>query len=480
MLVVGSAADIGGRLRAALPLHWFADDAPVLGAVLSGFGAVWARIYDMLQTVRRQSRIGTADGAMLDMIAGDFFGTRLVRRAGQGDAAFRAAILRELLRERATRAGLVGALSDLTGNAPRIFEPSRPADTGAWGRAWGYGVAGGWGSLALPFQCFVQVRRPSGQGIAGVAGYEALRADGLLSARAVCTRTTAGWYIDATGALSRAEAGVARIDWSSGVGRLLVEGASVNAVRNPRGEGSALGTLGSGGALPTNWGRYATNGLAFAVVGAGSDSGVPYCDIRWWGTATGTATATVFFDSSTQIAALAGQTWTASVYVKLLAGSTASANNPLALNLIEYSAAGGFVTGSGVQIAPSSAALVGQRFAYTRLLNGGSTAAVMAQITATFPAGAAVDFTLRVGLPQIEQAASASSPILPPAGSPAAAARSAETVSITANLPGGYGAGAIEWASLAMVQGQVTDADIYDAAARSMPAAAIAWTAISS
>jgi hypothetical protein len=43
---------------------------------------------------------------------------------------------------------------------------------------------------------------------------------------------------------------------------------------------------------------------------------------------------------------------------------------------------------------------------------------------------------------------------------------------------GGYGGGAIEYASLAMVQAQVTDADIYLAITGVLPAATIGWTQI--
>lgn len=43
---------------------------------------------------------------------------------------------------------------------------------------------------------------------------------------------------------------------------------------------------------------------------------------------------------------------------------------------------------------------------------------------------------------------------------------------------GGYGHGTIEYASLEMVQGQVTDSDIYAAVADVLPVAAIGWTKI--
>ncbi len=63
-------------------------------------------------------------------------------------------------------------VEDLTGRAPAIFEPARPADTGSYaGPALGYGVAGAWGNLNLPFQVFVQARRPAPAGIATIAGY---------------------------------------------------------------------------------------------------------------------------------------------------------------------------------------------------------------------------------------------------------------------------------------------------------------------
>ncbi len=475
---LGSTGDIAARLRAALPLHWFADDAPVLGAVLDGLGAGWARLYDMLQFVRRQSRIGSAEGAMLDMVATDFFGAWLGRRPGQGDDPFRAAVLRELLRERATRAGLAAALADLTGRPPDIFEPSRPADTGAWGIALGYNAAGGYGSLALPFQCFVRVRRPTGAGIANVAGYEWLRGDGLIDARATTTRSTGASYFDATGTLQVAAPGVARIDWTTGAPLLLSEGASANQVRNPRFEGASVGTP---GIAPASMSLGGINGLSSSIVGTGSESGIPYLDFRIFGTATGAGNWGLQIESPTQIAAAAGQTWTVSAYARLVAGALGNPATGPRLQIIENNAGGGYASGgSGPALALTNAPLRTQYTTFTRTLAGGTTAYVMPAFGGGYAVGAVVDFTLRIGAPQIEQAASASSAMLPPAGSPGVATRSAETIAIPATLPGGYGAGAIEYASADMVQGQVTDADIYAAAARAMPAAAIAWTAISS
>ena len=58
------------------------------------------------------------------------------------------------------------------GIGPSIFEADRVPDTGAYGcPTLGYGAAGAWGSLALPFQVFVIARRPEATGISAIAGY---------------------------------------------------------------------------------------------------------------------------------------------------------------------------------------------------------------------------------------------------------------------------------------------------------------------
>ncbi len=162
-----------GRIRGVLPARWFTDTSPVLDGLLSGLAAGWAWIYGLLGFAVTQTRIATASGVWLDMIARDCFGARLSRRGAQGDDAFRARIRRELLRERGTRGAISSVLQDLTGRAPIIFEPARAVDTGAYGLATGYGVAGAWGSLGLPYQCFVTAFRPHGNGIAQVSGWGA-------------------------------------------------------------------------------------------------------------------------------------------------------------------------------------------------------------------------------------------------------------------------------------------------------------------
>ena len=177
--MTGDTEDFVRRMRAVLPSRWFPDTSPILDGVLTGLASAWAWLYNTLSFVRAQSRIGTASGIWLDVIAEDFFGQRLKRRPAQPDDDFRASIRHELVRERGTRAAVAAALTDLTGRAPAIFEPARTSDTGGYGGlrggggGLGYGVAGGWGSLGLPFQFFVTAYRPHGTGIAAVAGWNA-------------------------------------------------------------------------------------------------------------------------------------------------------------------------------------------------------------------------------------------------------------------------------------------------------------------
>lgn len=158
--MIGDPEDMRTRLRLALPDRWFADVAPVLDGLLLGLGSVWAGLHGLLSVVRAQSRRLTSSGGFLDLTAGDLFGGRLPRHAAEVDEAFRARIGRALRRVRATRAAVLDAVAEAGGGAVRVFEPARPLDTGVYGGpGFGWGVAGGWGSLAMPLECLVVVQR---------------------------------------------------------------------------------------------------------------------------------------------------------------------------------------------------------------------------------------------------------------------------------------------------------------------------------
>lgn len=171
-MATGDKSDIQARLQLALPKQWFLTDGPVIGAILGALATGWAWLYSLYAYIKAQSRVLTASDGWLDVIAADFFGTTLARKANQTDSSFRAAIIVNLFRERATRKAIIQVLTQLTGRAPVIIEPERPADTGAYGAPnSGYGSAGAYGSVLLPYQAFVQAFRPLTSGIPMIAGY---------------------------------------------------------------------------------------------------------------------------------------------------------------------------------------------------------------------------------------------------------------------------------------------------------------------
>ncbi|WP_394779090.1 hypothetical protein [Undibacterium sp.] len=160
-MATGDQNDFLARLKATLP-PWFSDVTPVLDAVLYGWSATWAFLYALLSYVKLQIRLQTASDGWLDMIAGDFFGQALQRRSAQSDASYKALILSSIFRERATRAAIIKVMQDVTGRTPVVFEVRRIVDAGAYGKLYGYGAAGGYGSmLVAPYQLFVRAYRPT-------------------------------------------------------------------------------------------------------------------------------------------------------------------------------------------------------------------------------------------------------------------------------------------------------------------------------
>ena len=172
-MATGDQQDIFARMRGYLP-RWFGDVAqsPILNGLLQGLAYSGAYVYGLYAYAKQQTRILTATDGWLDMIAADFFGLSVRRKAGQSDASFRANIVANLFRERGTRNAIIRVLTDLTGRPPTIIEPSRPADCGAYDAPnSGYGMAGAYGQVSLTYQAFVQAYRPLGSGIPNVAGY---------------------------------------------------------------------------------------------------------------------------------------------------------------------------------------------------------------------------------------------------------------------------------------------------------------------
>lgn len=167
-----SPGDMQLRLRRLLPAGWWADETPVLDGVLLGLGSAVSAVHGLVRYARQQTRLATAAAPWLDLAAQDFLGGRLRRRQQETDDAFRTRLIAAMQRPRATREAVRQAVLRTTGKEPWLFEPRRPADTGAWNTgSLGYGASGGWGCLLRPAQMFVAAERPRGTGCALLAGY---------------------------------------------------------------------------------------------------------------------------------------------------------------------------------------------------------------------------------------------------------------------------------------------------------------------
>ncbi|MGJ3231346.1 MAG: phage head spike fiber domain-containing protein [Oceanicaulis sp.] len=237
----------------------------------------------------------------------------------------------------------------------------------------------------------------------------------LITDRASPGTHPGGWSFlhDAvTGPLVEFPAHAARMAYGSGV---LIEAASTNHVRNPRGEGASTGVP------PTHW-EIDAGSAAAEIVAHGSADGWPYVDVRLSGAPGGTVQ--IFFESASGVAAIPGDSWTFSVSAKLAGGDLTGVTSvePIVLSLDSGSvlaeARGGALT------------LDGQSRRSVMNASVGSGAATHVRPGLEIASSGAIDLTLRLMAPQMELSSFASSPIFPPTGVVSASDRSADRISL--------------------------------------------------
>jgi hypothetical protein len=243
------------------------------------------------------------------------------------------------------------------------------------------------------------------------------------------TRASTATYFNSAGTLTSAAINEARFDYNpSTLAPLgfLIEESRTNSIRNNTMVGAVAGTPGT---VPTNWGVTGTaDGIATQVVGTGAENGITYIDLRYSGTATATSFKIVRFEAINNIAAASGQTWTAATYMRVAAGSAANITAQEHV-VVGYNAGGTAVEQTNT---PPTVTSTMTRFITSRTLNNATTAFVASYYAFTFNNGAAIDITLRIGLPQLEQGAFATS-VIPTTTT--ALTRSADVASVNTLSP---------------------------------------------
>lgn len=242
------------------------------------------------------------------------------------------------------------------------------------------------------------------------------------------TRGTTATRVNASGLIESVASGIPRLDYPLGGGcpALLVEPAATNSIRN----NSMVGAVtGSPGTLPTNW-TNEIGTLTQTIVATGVVSGITYIDIRLSGTAS-LSINTITFETTTAITASVGQAWTESAYLSVVSAPNPPTNYQAAIQ--ERNAAGTYLT-DGTQNLTLTSNLT--RYSFTRTLTNATTGRVTPAIYLPTTIGQAYNFTLRIGLPQMEQSSVATSVIPTTTGS---VTRNADVINLSGAVSGCIG-----------------------------------------
>lgn len=251
-----------------------------------------------------------------------------------------------------------------------------------------------------------------------------------LDSRVTFTRASTATYTGSDGLLKTAAVNEARLVYDPATlaaQGLMVEEQRTNTTRNNMMVGAVAGTPGT---LPTNWTIFANAGLTTSVVSVGTSAGISYVDLRFSGISNATFYVSVF--DGVPAAASSGQVWTESFWCALVAGSTANINS---INTsIRQGGGAGFAADT-----PFTPTATLTRFFSTGTLITGATG-VYPGLFLSMASGVAIDITLRIGMPQLELGAFATS-VIPT--TTAQATRAADVATMTGtNFSSWYNASA--------------------------------------
>jgi hypothetical protein len=197
---------------------------------------------------------------------------------------------------------------------------------------------------------------------------------------------------------------------------------ATNSIRNNTMVGAVAGTP---GVLPTFWeGTESEDGITREIVGVGAEDGIPYIDIKYSGTPATLNSLFINFELLDEIFASAGQVWSISTYAQLVSGNFTGANPQLRmrsrdadLQLTDLSSQSLTAGGSNLRLS---------RQGFSAAISNPTSVYVVPFIRVFLSTGVPIDFTLRIGMPQLERGEY----ITPPIATTNAPASALATVSL--------------------------------------------------
>lgn len=250
------------------------------------------------------------------------------------------------------------------------------------------------------------------------------------------TRANVAWRCKSDGTWEEIATDIPRIHYDpvTGVRKgLMLEAATTNFIRNPRGEG-----LVATATPPTNMAAGLGGTMAVEWTGTGTEDGLPGFYVRVYGT-TGVDAATSavkIYLETTGGAAITANRVQLMGFLRVAAGGLASVAS-VALGTQELDAGAAVLVETTTSVAVTSARVGSQRYRHFRTTAGQTTVRPFVLVQGQF-GGGSVDVTLFIAGTLLENGVSfggRSTPLYPPVSSPAAVTTAADAANYTP--PGG-------------------------------------------
>ena len=223
---------------------------------------------------------------------------------------------------------------------------------------------------------------------------------------AACTRPSPKWVYDRTGTLVEVPADTLGVTYDpsdlSKAPYALIEPEATNYIRNNTMQGA------SSGILPTNWSASVNNsgatGMFFEVVGGGSEDGIDYVDIRFYGNSNIGSSARILFDNLAGAPpAQVGEVLATAAYMRIVGGNVSGISR-FTIVCDELSSNRTYLSGQVQNIeTPTARALREQRLSVLSKMSNPEASFGRPYVSIFLSGGINIDFTLRVGLPTSEK-----------------------------------------------------------------------------